>query len=128
MSFEIFSFSEEINKTLKEQGFETPTPIQAQAIPEVLAGKDIMGLAQTGTGKTAAFVLPMIQKFSATKADHVRGLIIAPTRELAQQIYEVVKLFGTPLGIKSTVAYGGMSMGRQVFDLKRGVDILVACP
>jgi superfamily II DNA/RNA helicase len=128
MSFENFSFLPEINAVLKTQGFETPTPIQAQAIPEVLAGKDIMGLAQTGTGKTAAFVLPMIHKFAQTKAEHVRGLVIAPTRELAQQIYEVVKLFGDAVGLKSTVAYGGTSMGRQVFDLKRGVDIVVACP
>jgi ATP-dependent RNA helicase RhlE len=128
MSFETFSFSAEINETLKLQGFETPTPIQAQAIPEVIAGKDIMGLAQTGTGKTAAFVLPMIQRLSQTKSENIRALIVAPTRELAQQIYEVVKIFGEPVGLKSTAVYGGMSMGRQLFDIKRGVDILIACP
>lgn len=128
VSFETFSFRPEIGATLKTQGFEKPTPIQAQAIPVVMSGKDVMGLAQTGTGKTAAFVLPMVQRLAETKARHVRAVIIAPTRELAQQIFEVVEIFGSPLGLKAMTAYGGVGMGRQVDQLRRGVDIIVACP
>ena len=128
MSFESFNFDRRIVSTLEKVGFTTATPIQAEAIPLVCAGDDLFGLAQTGTGKTAAFVLPMINKFSQTRSHHPRGLIVAPTRELAQQIFEVVATFGRPLGIRAMTAFGGANMHRQVNDLRRGVDIVIACP
>lgn len=128
MSFSVFNFRTEINKKLEELKFETPTPIQSEAIPVVVSGKDVMGLAQTGTGKTAAFVLPMVERLSKTRSRDVRAVIIAPTRELASQIHEVVATFGEPLGLRSMTAFGGVSMQRQIQELRRGVDIVVACP
>ncbi len=128
MSFSSFNFNPTIQTALKVQGFESPTPIQEQAIPHVLQGHDVMGLAQTGTGKTAAFVLPILERLSKSKDKSVRALVIAPTRELAQQIHEVICDFGSRLGIRSTTVFGGVSMDRQIRDLRHGVDIVVACP
>lgn len=106
-----------------------PTPIQEQSIPLVLAGKDLLGLAQTGTGKTAAFVLPILERLGASKGTrHVRAVVLAPTRELAEQIHDTVKLFSARSGLRSTTVYGGVSMPGQVRTLRGGVDIVVACP
>lgn len=128
MGFSSFNLDPRIQAVLTEQGFTTPTPIQTQAIPSLLAGKDVMGLAQTGTGKTAAFVLPMIEKLAKTRSRDVRALILTPTRELAQQVEEVVHTFASKVGLRSTCIFGGSSLFRQVQDLRRGVDIVVACP
>lgn len=128
MSFAKFNFNSHIQSALEAQKFTEPTPIQEQALPHVLAGRDIMGIAQTGTGKTAAFVLPMIERFSQVRSGRIRGLVIAPTRELADQIAETVRFFGRSLGIRCMSAYGGASLFRQIESLKRGVDIVVACP
>ena len=128
VSFENFNFDSRIATVIKTQRFEQPTPIQAQAIPSILAGSDVMGLAQTGTGKTAAFVLPMLQRLSQSQRRGVRALILAPTRELAQQIEEVVYTFARPLGLRSMTAFGGVSMNNQINELKRGVSIVVGCP
>jgi ATP-dependent RNA helicase RhlE len=133
----ITSFSElalrpELQKALADQGYATPTPIQAQAIPHLLTGRDLLGIAQTGTGKTAAFTLPILQKLTeapaALKAGSPRALILTPTRELAIQIAESVQNYGAHLKLKHTVIFGGVGQGRQVEALGRGVDILVATP
>ncbi len=122
-------------RAVEEQGYTEPTPIQAQAIPLVLAGRDVMGGAQTGTGKTASFVLPILQRLSrhantsASPARHpVRALILTPTRELAVQVHESVQLYGKFLPLRSTVVYGGMPMDPQTQALRAGVEILVATP
>ena len=128
MGFSAFNFNPKIMATIKAQGYTEPTPVQAKAIPAVLDGRDVLALAQTGTGKTAAFVLPLLQRLAAGNSRHVRALIVVPTRELAQQVGEVVRVFGDPLGIRSTSIIGGASMGRQIDRLKRGVDVIIACP
>jgi ATP-dependent RNA helicase RhlE len=120
---------------VRELGYEQPTPVQEQAIPIVLEGRDLMGGAQTGTGKTAAFALPILQRFSAqaststSPARHpVRALILTPTRELAVQVYESFRDYGKHLPLRSTVVYGGVDMNAQIAELRRGVEILVATP
>ncbi len=122
-------------RAVAEQGYTQPTPIQAQAIPVVLAGRDLLGAAQTGTGKTAGFTLPLLQKLvekantSHSPARHpVRALIITPTRELAAQVEESVRTYGKYTTLKSALVYGGVGMQPQVDALRRGVDILVATP
>jgi ATP-dependent RNA helicase RhlE len=133
----ISSFSElalrpELQQALADQGYTTPTPIQAQAIPHLLTGRDLLGIAQTGTGKTAAFTLPILQKLTenpaALKPGSPRALILTPTRELAIQIAESVQNYGARLKLRHTVIFGGVGQGRQVEALQRGVDILVATP
>jgi ATP-dependent RNA helicase RhlE len=135
MSFAELNLSAEILKAISDQGYTEPTPIQAQAIPPILARKDLMGAAQTGTGKTAGFTLPMLSRLqpyanaSMSPARHpIRALILVPTRELAVQVYESVKTYGKYLPLKCTVVYGGMDMTPQTKDLRAGVDILVATP
>lgn len=139
MTFESFDFSPKLRKTITEAGYTTPTPIQAKAIPEVLSGRDVIGLAQTGTGKTAAFVLPILQRMIAereqrgpenqTRRDkNPSALVLAPTRELAEQINDVIKQLGRGTGIRSTVIIGGVSQRPQIEALKQGLDIVVACP
>jgi ATP-dependent RNA helicase RhlE len=128
MSFTDFNLSDEILSQIKAMGYKTPTPIQKKAIPLVMQGKDVMGLAQTGTGKTAAFALPILQRLSAGRRGQVRALIIAPTRELAEQINDAINALGRRTGLKSTTVYGGVSANKQVTALQRGVDIVVACP
>lgn len=135
MTFEELNLAPAILKAVLEQGYETPTPIQAQAIPAVLAGGDLLGGAQTGTGKTAAFVLPMLQRLSSEPrqtnrrgVNAVRCLIMTPTRELAAQVEESVRLYGKYLDLTSMVMFGGVGMGAQIEKLRRGVDILVATP
>ncbi|MGB7543538.1 MAG: DEAD/DEAH box helicase [Burkholderiales bacterium] len=134
-SFENLGLSAELLRAVAEQGYTLPTPIQAQAIPVVLAGRDLLGAAQTGTGKTAGFTLPMLQLLSAgASASHsparhpVRALILVPTRELAAQVQESVRTYGKHLKLRSTVVYGGVGFNPQATELRRGVDIVVATP
>ena len=135
MNFEELNLAPAIVKAVLEQGYETPTAIQAQAIPAVLAGHDLLGGAQTGTGKTAAFVLPMLHKLSAAAAPKnkfggtgIRALVLTPTRELAAQVEESVQTYGKYLDLTSTVVFGGVGMNPQISRVKKGVDILVATP
>jgi len=128
MDFQEFHFHPSIFAGLTAAGYSTPTPIQEQAIPSVLNGCDVMGLAQTGTGKTAAFVLPILQRLIQGERGRVRALVVAPTRELAEQINEAIGLMGKQTRLKSMTIYGGVSVGPQIDKLKRGVDIVVACP
>lgn len=128
MSFESFQFHPQINAAIKNCGYTTPTPIQQEAMPLVLAGHDMFGLAQTGTGKTAAFVLPMLQGLLGKSRGKVQALIIAPTRELAEQIHENIGLLGRNTGLRSVVIYGGVSKQIQVKKLRDGAEIIVACP
>lgn len=109
-------------------GYETPTPIQLQSIPPVMQGRDVMGLAQTGTGKTAAFVLPILQRLINGPRGHIRALILAPTRELAEQIDDSINALGKEANLRSITIYGGVSANPQINQLRRGVDIVVACP
>jgi ATP-dependent RNA helicase RhlE len=113
---------------IQAAGYTTPTPIQQQAIPVVLAGRDLLGLAQTGTGKTAAFVLPMLQTLSKGPSGRIRALILAPTRELAEQIHQAIRVLGKDSRLRSMTIYGGVSKGMQIKELRRGADIVVACP
>jgi ATP-dependent RNA helicase RhlE len=132
MPFQSLNIIEPILKSLKEEGYTTPTPIQVQAIPIVLQGTDLMGCAQTGTGKTAAFAVPILQLLSATKTHDrkrkIRSLIITPTRELAIQIAESFKAYGRHTGLTCTVVFGGVNQNPQTTELQRGIDILVATP
>lgn len=129
--FKELGLIEPLLRAVDEQGYTTPSPVQAQAIPAVLAGRDVMAAAQTGTGKTAAFTLPMLHKMSAgqpASGNRVRALILTPTRELAAQIGENVVAYSKYLRVKSTVVFGGVSINPQMLALRKGVDVLVACP
>lgn len=135
MNFEELKLAPAILKAVREEGYETPTPIQAQAIPAVLEGRDLLGGAQTGTGKTAAFTLPMLHKLSTGVGktnkfgkDGVAALVLTPTRELAAQVEESVRTYGKYLPLTSTVIFGGVGMNPQADRIRRGVDILVATP
>lgn len=127
MTFEAFNFHPSIKAGIKAAGYETPTPIQANAIPKVIEGHDIMGLAQTGTGKTAAFALPILNRLLKGKHGRVRALVIAPTRELAEQIHQTFVTLGSKASIKSVPVYGGVAINPQMQKL-RNADIVVACP
>ena len=134
-SFSELSLSPKIARAVVEMGYESMTPIQAQAIPVVLEGKDVMGAAQTGTGKTAAFSLPLLQRLlkhenaSTSPARHpVRALVLLPTRELADQVAQQVKLYAKYTDLRSAVVFGGMDMKPQTLELKKGVEVLVATP
>ncbi|MFZ3220977.1 MAG: DEAD/DEAH box helicase, partial [Rhodoferax sp.] len=135
MNFEELNLAPAIVKAVREQGYETPTAIQAQAIPLVLEGHDLLGGAQTGTGKTAAFTLPMLHRLSMNRSTQnkfggtgIRALVLTPTRELAAQVEESVRTYGKYLQLTSTVVFGGVGMNPQIAKLKKGVDILVATP
>jgi ATP-dependent RNA helicase RhlE len=128
VDFSTFNLDSRVAAGVTALGYETPTPIQQQAIPPVLAGRDLIGLAQTGTGKTAAFVLPILQRLLDGPRGRVRALIIAPTRELAEQINDAVRDLGEKTRVRSTTIYGGVSMNNQVAKLRAGVEIVVACP
>lgn len=134
MSFEKLGLSKHLLKAIAEQGYDTPTPIQAQAIPIILDKKDVLAGAQTGTGKTAGFTLPMLELLTRAKpskhrkAHHVKALILTPTRELALQVEESVRLYGKHLPYKSTVIFGGVKINPQIVALRRGMDIVVATP
>jgi ATP-dependent RNA helicase RhlE len=121
-----------LTRALAEEQYSTPTPIQAQAIPHLLAGKDLLGIAQTGTGKTAAFALPILQRLAGERRraepKGARALILTPTRELAIQIDASFKAYGRHLGLKRALVFGGVGQNPQVAALARGVDILVATP
>ncbi|MBP6008135.1 MAG: DEAD/DEAH box helicase [Rhodoferax sp.] len=135
MAFAQLQLAAPLARAVAEMGYETMTPIQAQAIPVVLQGRDVMGAAQTGTGKTAAFALPLLQRMlkhengSTSPARHpVRALVLLPTRELADQVAEQVKLYGKYTQLRSAVVFGGMDMKPQTLELKKGVEVLVATP
>ena len=131
MSFDGLGLSPELLSTVAKQGYTVPTPVQAEAIPLVLAGRDLMAGAQTGTGKTAAFVLPMVQRLHASRRDGrrgVRALILAPTRELALQIAESVRTYGAARPIRSAAIYGGVGFDPQVRALRGGAEIVIATP
>ena len=134
-SFESLGLLPELLRAVTEQGYTEPTPIQSQAIPVVLSGRDLLGAAQTGTGKTAGFVLPLVQRLAplATKSfspalHPVRCLILTPTRELAIQVHESVKAYGKHVPLRSFVVYGGININPQIEELRKGVEILVATP
>jgi len=131
MHFTDLGLSADILRAVTEQGYDTPTPIQSQAIPLVLAGRDLMAAAQTGTGKTAGFTLPILQLLS-TRAPIKRGkprcLVLVPTRELAVQVHESVRTYGKHVSLKSAAIFGGVGMGNQLSALRSGVDIIVATP
>ena len=135
MSFSTLGLSEAIVRAVTEQGYTQPTPIQLQAIPAVLSGGDLLAGAQTGTGKTAGFTLPILQRLSTTRSPHARGthrplrtLVLTPTRELAAQVEESVRVYGKYLPLRSAVVFGGVGIQPQISVLRAGVDILVATP
>ncbi|HJV36480.1 DEAD/DEAH box helicase, partial [Geomonas sp.] len=128
MSFKQFNLHPKVQSGVEAMGFETPTPIQQQAIPAVMEGQDVMGLAQTGTGKTAAFGLPMLHRLMDGPHGRVRALVIAPTRELAEQINDAINALGKFTGFKSVSVYGGVNINTQIKKLKAGAEIVVACP
>ncbi|MBB0993738.1 DEAD/DEAH box helicase, partial [Dietzia sp. SLG510A3-40A3] len=117
---------------LGSAGITTPTPIQSATLPDALTGRDVLGRGRTGSGKTYAFCIPLVARLAASGGRRARnsprGLILAPTRELARQINETLEPLATSMGLKTTVIFGGVSQGRQVDALNRGVDIVVACP
>lgn len=130
MNFTDLNLIEPIAKAIKEEGYTQPTPIQEQSIPEILKGKDFLGCAQTGTGKTAAFAIPILQNLTNNKTPnrHIKALILTPTRELAIQIEENINAYGKYLPLKKLVIFGGVKQGNQEAALRKGVDILVATP
>ncbi len=131
MSFAKLGLADPIVKAVTEQGYTTPSPIQAQAIPAILAGQDVMAAAQTGTGKTAGFTLPILQRLSAGQkpaSNHVRTLVLTPTRELAAQVSENIGAYGKHLPLRSHVVFGGVGINPQMMALRKGLDILVATP
>jgi ATP-dependent RNA helicase RhlE len=128
MSFKDYQFHPKINAGIASCGYTTPTPIQKEAMPSVLKGRDILGLAQTGTGKTAAFVLPLLQRLVSDPRKNIRALIVAPTRELAEQIHVNIGQMAKHTNIRSVVIYGGVGKQPQINGVKAGAQIIVACP
>jgi ATP-dependent RNA helicase RhlE len=131
-NFESLNLSAPILKALLAEGYESPTPIQAQAIPSLMQGRDLLGIAQTGTGKTAAFALPILERLSKDNRKAERGtcraLILSPTRELAAQIHESFQTYGRNVRVSATVVFGGVGIGRQIEAVRNGIDIVVATP
>ena len=127
-TFEDFKFNRQILNAIADAGYENPTPIQQKAIPPIMNGQDVMGIAQTGTGKTAAYVLPLLMKLKYAQGEHPRALIVAPTRELAMQIEENIKTFSANTDLRTVVVYGGLGPKTQKELIKKGVDIIVATP
>ena len=128
MSFETFNFHPSIMAGIRALGYVTPTPIQLQSIPPIMQGRDLIGLAQTGTGKTAAFVLPILQRLLTSPSGRVGALIISPTRELAEQTSETINELGKQTGLRSISIYGGVGIEQQNRSLRNGIEIIVACP
>jgi len=131
MSFAVLGLSAPLLQAVADQGYTTPSPIQLEAIPAVIEGKDVMAAAQTGTGKTAAFTLPLLERLShgeRAEANQVRALVLTPTRELAAQVGESVQTYGQHLPLRSAVVFGGVKINPQMMKLRRGVDVLVATP
>ena len=127
INFDAFSFHPHIASGISAAGYTAPTPIQREAIPEIIQGRDVIGTAQTGTGKTAAFVLPILNRLLKGQRRHVRSLMITPTRELAEQIHQTIKTLGYKTGLQSVAVYGGVGIQHQIQRVKRA-DIIVACP
>ncbi|MXV51556.1 DEAD/DEAH box helicase [Pedobacter sp. HMF7647] len=127
-SFEDFKLNRQILNAIADAGYETPTPIQEKAIAPILSGQDMMGIAQTGTGKTAAYVLPMIMKLKYAQGNDPRALVLAPTRELAMQIEENIRLFAKYTDLRAVVLFGGLGPKTQIAELEKGCDIIVASP
>ncbi|MCL2459357.1 MAG: DEAD/DEAH box helicase [Desulfobulbus sp.] len=128
MNFNEFQLHDHLIQAIHRCGYTAPTPIQQQAIPFILDGRDFLGLAQTGTGKTAAFILPTVQRLMAAPGKQVRALVIAPTRELAEQINEFTQTIVRHTGLRSLAIYGGVSKSGQIAEIRRGIDIVIACP
>ena len=128
MNFKDFQFHTSIAAGITAAGYAAPTPIQIQAIPKVMQGDDLIGLAQTGTGKTAAYVLPLLNRLIKAKTRNIRALIVAPTRELAEQIHNDIQTLGKNTSLRSLTLYGGVSLNPQIKALKKGAEIIVACP
>ena len=128
MNFETFDFHPSIMAGIRALGYSVPTPVQLQAIPLIMQGRDVIGLAQTGTGKTAAFVLPILERLRSGPQGCVRALIISPTRELAEQTCEVISNLGDRTGLQSIAVYGGVSIEQQTRGLRNGAEIVTACP
>lgn len=135
MSFNDLGLSEPLLKAVRDQGYDTPSPIQAQAIPAVLSGRDVMAAAQTGTGKTAGFTLPLLERLSKggreqsrVQSNNVRALVLTPTRELTAQVSDSIATYGKYLNLHSTVVFGGVKINPQMMRLRQGVDVLVATP
>jgi ATP-dependent RNA helicase RhlE len=128
VNFEQFNLDPRLLAGVRRVGYTTPTPIQIKAIPAALAGKDLIGTAQTGTGKTAAFVLPILNRLLSGPRRRARALIVTPTRELAQQIHEAVCDLAVGTGLRSTTLYGGVAASPQIHALREGIEILIACP
>ena len=128
MNFDIFNFHPRISAAVAASGYSIPTPIQMQAIPKIMQGHDLIGLAQTGTGKTAAYALPLLNRLVKKTHRETRALIIAPTRELAEQIHQDFKRLGNKTQARSLTLYGGVGLTPQIRELKKGVDIIIACP
>ncbi|NOY69357.1 MAG: DEAD/DEAH box helicase [Deltaproteobacteria bacterium] len=127
MNFQTFNLKPAVSAGVVKAGFTSPTPIQKEAIPPVMAGRDVVGVAQTGTGKTAVFVLPILNRLVSGKRGQTRALIVAPTRELVEQIHEAIVTLGVKTGLRSVTVYGGVGINPQIQKLKRA-DIIVACP
>ena len=131
MSFKSLGLIEPLLQSINELGYKEPSPIQDQAIPQILSGKDVLASAQTGTGKTASFVLPLLQKLSSkprAKSNRTYALILTPTRELANQVHESILQYGRHLSLRSAVVFGGVKINPQMIRLRSGVEILVATP
>lgn len=128
MNFESFALHPHIHAGIATAGYSTPTPIQLQSIPPILKGRDLLGMAQTGTGKTAAFALPILERLMHGPRHHLRALILSPTRELAEQTNTAIKVLARKTGLRSISIYGGVSAGPQISGLRAGVEIAVACP
>jgi len=128
LDFKEFQLDSRIEAAIRTAGFTAPTPVQVQTVGRVMQGQDLIGLAQTGTGKTAAYVLPLLHRLLQSKNRKNRALVLAPTRELAEQIHQDIKTLGSRTGLKSLTLYGGAAIGPQIQALKKGVDIVVACP
>jgi len=128
VNFKSFKLNPVIEAGVEAAGYVTPTPVQAQSIPLILQGKDVLALAQTGTGKTAAFALPILQRLMEGPRGHIRALVIAPTRELAEQIHEAIGALGKQTRLRSITIYGGVPINPQIQKLRRGVEIAVTCP
>src|SRR4051812_17304756 len=132
MTFASLGLIDHLLGTLDALGYQAPTPVQAQAIPAVLARRDLMAAAQTGTGKTAGFALPLLQRLTMegpqVGSNAVRVLVLVPTRELAEQVHESFRAYGAGLPLRTHVAYGGVSINPQMMKLRKGLDVLVATP
>jgi ATP-dependent RNA helicase RhlE len=128
VSFEDFALHRRVAAGVRAAGYTTPTPIQQQAIPAVMSGRDLLGIAMTGTGKTAAFALPILQRLVDRQGGRTRALVVAPTRELAEQIHDSFRSLGQATNVRSATVYGGVGMQPQIDALRRGTEVIVACP